>query len=283
MRLPAPVSYSLRVLVGQWRLWLSLAWLPLAGAVVVILLQASVTACTDARGPDCFADVLPYGPARALAAWSGLLIYGLYGLCFVPAITALYRRLLIEPDATGAGRIRLSGAELRYAGYSLLFFYLAMVIGQSIWFLLWPYYVVEFGALPQPPGWFVAYVGHPLELLVILLLLLALARFYLVLPDAALGRRGRFLDLFAHSRGHLLAIVLALVVVRMLSIVVGAVIDLPGGLVLELVQGLGVDAVSTIETVIVRAASFADDYVRAVGSAAVLAWFYRKLVMSREE
>ena len=119
--------------------------------------------------------------------------------------------------------------------------------------------------------------------MVILLLLLALARFYLVLPDAALGGRGRFLDLFAHSRGHLLAIVLALVVVRMLSIVVGAVIDLPGGLALELVQGPSVDAVSTIETVIVRAATFANDYVRAVGSAAVLAWFYRKLVMSREE
>ena len=283
MTLPKPVSYSLQVLVGQWRLWLSLAWLPLAGAVVVTLLQASVNECTDTRGIDCFADVLPYGAARALAAWSGLLIYGLYGLCFVPAITALYRRLLTEPDATGAGRIRLSGAELRYAGYSLLFFYLTTVVGQSLWFWLWPIYVVELGTLPQPPGLFVAYVGHPLELLVILLLLLALARFYLVLPDAALGRRGRFLDLLAHSRGHLLAIVLALVVVRMLSIVVGAVIDLPGGLALELVQGPSVDTVSTIETVIVRAATFANDYVRAVGSAAVLAWFYRKLVMSREE
>ncbi len=283
MTLPKPVSYSLQVLVGQWRLWLSLAWLPLAGAVVVTLLQVSVNGCTDARGIDCFADMLPYGAARALAAWSGLLIYGLYGLCFVPAITALYRRLLLEPDATGAGRIRVSRAELRYAGYSLLFFYLVTVVGQSLWFWLWPTYVVELGTLPQPPGWFVAYVGNPLELLVILLLLLALARFYLVLPDAALGRRGRFLDLFAHSRGHLLAIVLALVVVRMLSIVVGAVIDLPGGLALELVQGPSVDAVSTVETVIVRAATFANDYVRAVGSAAVLAWFYRKLVMSREE
>lgn len=283
MRLPAPISYSLEVLVGQWRLWMSLAWLPLAGAAAVTLLQASVNECIDARGIDCFADVLPYGAARALAAWSGLLIYGLYGLCFVPAITALYRRLLTEPDATGAARIRLSGAELRYAGYSLLFFYLTMVMGQSLWFLLWPHYVVELGTLPQPPGWFVAYVGHPLQLLVILLLLLALARFYLVLPDAALGRRGRFLDLFAHSRGNVLAIVLALVVVRMLSIIVRAAIDVPGGLAVELVQGPSVDTASIMETVIVRVASFADDYVRAVGSAAVLAWFYRRLVMSREE
>lgn len=282
MRLPAPVSYSFQVLVGQWRLWLSLAWLPLAGTAVATLLSAAVTECVDVRGADCFAAHLSYGPARALTAWSGLLIYGLYGLCFVPAMTALYRRLLLHPDANSAGRIRVSGAELRYAGYSLLFFYLAMVMGQSLWFWLWPLYVVELGPLLEPPGWFVAYIGHPLECLIILLLLLAFARFYLILPHAALGRRGRFLDLFAHSRGHVLAIVLALVVVRMLSIVVGVAIELPGGLAVELVQGASADAVSTSETVVVRAATFANDYVRAVGSAAVLAWFYRRLVMSRE-
>ena len=282
MRLPAPVSYSFQVLVGQWRLWLSLAWLPLVGTAVATLLSAAVTECVDVRGPDCFAEHLSYGPSRALTAWSGLLIYGVYGLCFVPAITALYRRLLLEPDSTSAGRIRVSGAEFRYAGYSLLFFYLAMVMGQSLWFWLWPLYVVELGTVLQPPGWFVAYIGHPLECLIILLLLLAFARFYLILPHAALGRRGRFLDLFAHSRGHVLAIVLALVAVRMLSIVVGVAIELPGGLAVELVQGASADAVSTSETVVVRAATFANDYVRAVGSAAVLAWFYRRLVMSRE-
>ncbi len=282
MRLLEPLSYAFEVLVGRWRLWLSLAWLPLAGAAVATLLSADVGECLDAEGADCFAEQLSYGPARVLAAWSGLLIFGLYSLCFVPAITALYRRLLRQPDATGAGRIRLSGAELRYAGYSLLFFYLATVVGYSLWFWLWPLYVVELGGVPQAPGWFVAYIGHPVELLVILLLLLALARFYLILPHAALGRRGRFLDLFAHSRGHVLAIVLALVAVRMLSIVVGLAIDLPGGLAVELVGTLSGDAVSTMETVVDRAAAVVNDYVRAVGSAAVLAWFYRTLVMNRE-
>ncbi len=282
MRVPPAVSYSLQVLVGRWRLWLSLAWLPLAGAVVATLLNAAVNACLDEQGAECFAEHLSYGPARVLGAWSELLIYGLYSLCFVPAITALYRRLLLQPDATGAGRIRVSGAELRYAGYSLLFFYLAMVIGRSLWFWFWPLYVAELGGWPQAPGWFVAYLGHPIELLVILLLLLALARFYLVLPHAALGRRGRFLGLLAHSRGHVLAIVLALVVVRMLSIVVALAIDLPGGLAAELVEGAGGNGSSTIEAVVDQAAAVVDDYVRAVGSVAVLAWFYRKLVMNRE-
>ena len=157
-----------------------------------------------------------------------------------------------------------------------------MVLSQGFWFWLWPRYLDEKERFPEAPTWFIEHFGHPVYCLVVLLMLLLLARFYLVLPDAALGRRERFLDLLAHSRGQVLAIVLALVAVRIFSILAGMAVEWPAGLLIAIVDEVNEEAASVLNTLVRRGASFLDDYLRMVGSVAVLAWFYRQLVLSRQ-
>ncbi len=282
MRLLAPLSYAFDIFVGRWRLWLAVAWLPALGLVVALLLNRAATLCFRAHGNACYADWLPYGASQVLASWTWWLIFALYGLCFIPAVTALYRHLLLGTGARRPWRLEISRAELRYAGWHLLLFYADMILQRSFWFWLWPRFLQERERFPHVPPWFIDYFGHPVACLVVLLMLLLLARFYLVLPDAALGRRGRFLDLLAHSRGQVLAIVLALVVVRILSILAGMAVELPAESVIGLVSDVSEGTASALETLVWRGASFLDDYVRMVGSVAVLAWFYRHLVMSRQ-
>ena len=302
MRLPAPVSFSLQVLVGHWRIWLGLVWLPLAGAVAQLLLLEVSKGCT-LQPNFCLPSAWPGWLVQLVRTWHFYVIVSIPILCLVPAMTALYRHLLSDEAQQGRPKLRFSEAELRYAGYQLLFFALMIILFDVLYGIVWLWpaalnlenTIVAAQAnawlallnwnpdYPQSPFLsLLNYVQSPFALVTMLIILLLLARFFLILPHTAIGRRGDFFRLMAQCKGQVLSIVLALVVIRILGTLVEFAINIPGELLEVLAGYLGDEAKQAVGTVTWSAASFANEYLRAVGTAAVLAWFYRDLVLSRE-
>ena len=302
MRLPAPLSYAFEVFAGRWPIWLGLVWLPLAGAVAQLLLLEVSKGC--ALQPNfCLPSAWPGGLVQLVRSWHFYVIVSIPVLCFVPAMTALYRHLLSDEAQHGRPKLQFSGAELRYAGYQLLFFALTIILFEALYGIVWRWPAAldleramieaQANALLAPLNWLsgysqssfvllLNYIQGPFALLIELIILLLLARFFLILPHTAIGRRGGFFRLEAQCKGQVLSIVLALVVIRVLSTLVEFAINIPGELLEALAGYLGDEARQAVNTVTWSAASFAGDYLRAIGTAAVLAWFYRDLVLSRE-
>ncbi len=277
-----PVRYLLRFLFTQWRLWLGLALLPLVGTAVVAALQILSKQCFTTSQGNCLLDHWPYGLAVVFGAWSPWLIEALHGLFYIPALTLLYRRLLLNP-ATEAGGLRFGRRELRFAGYSLLLYYAGLVIWYALWFwLLGPYREVR-ESLPDTPLWVLTYFGHPFFWPIAVVTLLALSRFYLIFAQAALGRPGGMLALSVHSRGQVLAIVLALLFVRILGNLVGVPARFLGSGAIDIAEAAGLAGSPALTIAVDYAASFPTDYLRAVCAVAVLAWFYRRLVLGASQ
>lgn len=291
MRALHAVSYAFQVLWREWRVWLVLAWLPALGAIAEPHLWIASFELTD-PGPS-EKGVLQAALATLVVQWGKYIFPMIAGLFFIPALTAFYRHLLRSNDDSMGGRLRVGRAEFLYLGYHLLFAVLAIIL----WNLLfnstlgsikneYVFALHDFSELLF--DWGTAHYWAMVDSFIYPIILLLLGRFLLVLPDAAIGRRSSFWTLWRRSRGHLLAIVLALAVMLAFGGLVGeAAVAVPQMMLNELVFTHGVEAPQVAWKVefwqyVYFAGEFAGDYLHAVGTAAVLAWFYRDLVLSRE-
>ena len=292
MRLLEPVVFAFRVLWREWRVWLVLAWLPALGAVAEPHLWR---ASAELVGPGPHGQgALPSELAKFIIRWGNYIFPMMAGLFFIPALTAFYWHLLGSNDHPVGAKLRVGRAEFRYLGYHLLFAVLAIILWNILFnailgsikneyvFALYDFSETLF-------NWVSAHYWTIVNSFIYLIILLLLARFFLVLPDAALGRRSGFWTLWRRSRGCRLTIVVALAVMLAFGGLVGeAAVALSEMMLTDLILTHGLEAPHVawkigFWEVVHFLGEFAGDYLRAIGTAAVLAWFYRDLVLSQKE
>ena len=296
MRALHAVSYAFQVLWREWRVWLVLAWLP---ALAVVGEQLLFAAYGPLVGPWPYEQgLLPAELAKSVALNFPKIVPAIAVLFFIPAITTWYRHLLRSDGAEADAKLRVGRSEARYLVYYLLFAALVAVL-QGILFdsimsgLTWSIGGGLFEAWRHVPSTAMHWVDYSfwtiVDSLTHIISLLLLARFFLVLPDASIGRRSGFWALWRRSRGCLTAIVVALAVMLAFAGLVGeAAVAVTQMMLNDLVLTYGLEEAQmtwrmTFWQTVQLVGEFAGDYLRAIGTAAVLAWFYRDLVLSRKE
>jgi hypothetical protein len=179
-------------------------------------------------GPQAPAMHTPGGATASQTVAPFALVMAPLVVVFWAVVTCAVYRTILEPAASGIGRVRLGAAELRMMGLIVVLFVLLVVS-------LWAYHEADqFGAITAATGGATgAFAGNLLRLAALAAMTVFWVRMSLAGPDTYASERIRVFHTWVLTRGHFWRLVAAYGLATGLALVVSLI-----ALVVFLVAGL---------------------------------------------